>query len=407
MNLDKQIDELLGSIDNAAYPGEFLARYTMMECLSQHDGVETFLVMDQNEKKYIAKCFDRSVWSVNHTEDIMKTLCHSGLPMWKESFENEKMTVTVREYIDGVSLDRYCEDNKLGQNQIVDICVQLCDILSCLHNREEPIIHRDVKPQNLIFREDGSVVLIDFDIARIYHEDNDTDTVPFVTKAYAPPEQFGYGQTDVRADIYSLGILLRWLMTGSVKANKNIRIYKPLQKIIDKCTAFSPQERFSNAEQVKKALLAANPRSQFIRKYGTHLFDNPDELATYGMLKEAMVELYGLDRDYVYASAEDGAVPAECDEYFLAWPWDDSQMLFSDIAQYAAVKVHDPSIVADWSSVKEIDGMYPGVIVAKRFCEEHGILTGVHNPTTIFVRDLALILANADRVFDAVQDQQP
>lgn len=51
----------------------------------------------------------------------------------------------------------------------------------------------------------------------------------------------------------------------------------------------------------------------------------------------------------------------------------------------AAVKVHDPSIVADWSSVKEIDGMYPGVIVAKTFCEEHGILTGVHNPTTIFV----------------------
>ena len=108
-----------------------------------------------------------------------------------------------------------------------------------------------------------------------------------------------------------------------------------------------------------------------------------------------------MSHDYAYASAGENAVMEESPDYFLAWPWDDSQMLFCDIAQYAAVKVLDPEIVKDWSSVKEIDGMYPGVTVAKDFCERNGILTGVNNPTTIFVKDLALILANADRVFEA------
>lgn len=246
-------------------------------------------------------------------------------------------------------------------------------------------------------------------------------------------------------------------MTGSTRVNKNIRVYKPLQKTIDKCTALEPDNRFSDVKQVKKALMQANPKSQGIhkilmtlciviaagiicfggykiyqvityspfdhigdaipympdeeradeavkymkQKYDTDIFDDSDAPATYGMLKEVMTECYGLDHDYVYASAGEGAVLGESDVYFLAWPWDDSQMLFCDIAQYAAVKVHDPEIVKNWLSVKEIDGMYPGVTVAKDFCEKHGILTGVNNPTTIFVKDLALILANADRVFEA------
>lgn len=450
MSLEKQIDAILESIDNADYPEGFASKYTMLECLSQHDGEETFLVQNAGGGQFIAKCFDRSVWTVNHAEEILSQLSHEGLPKWAESFENDKITVTVREYIEGVSLDRCVEDNDLTQQQIVGICVKLCDILAYLH-------HRDINQQNIIVRENGGIALIDFDIARFYRDESETDTVFVGTRAYAPPEQYGFSQTDVRSDIYSLGVLLRWLLTGSTRVNKNIRVYKLLQKIIDKCTALEPKERYSDAAQVKKALLRANPRSQIIQKtfeaacvllvagllgfggfklyqaityspfdhigdaipympdeeradeavkymkqkYDTKLFDDPDAPSTYGLLKQAMVECYRLSHDYAYASAGENAVMEESPDYFLAWPWDDSQMLFCDIAQYAAVKVLDPEIVKDWSSVKEIDGMYPGVTVAKDFCERNGILTGVNNPTTIFVKDLALILANADRVFEA------
>lgn len=113
MSLEKQIDAVLESIDNSGYPDGFVSKYIMLECLSRHDGEETFLVQNADGLKFIAKSFDRSIWTVNHSEKILSKLSHKGLPKWEEAFENEKMTVTVREYIEGVSLDRYVEDNEL------------------------------------------------------------------------------------------------------------------------------------------------------------------------------------------------------------------------------------------------------------------------------------------------------
>ena len=67
---------MLEHIDNDNYPPELLSRYTMMECLSQHDGRETFLVQNAEGKQFIAKSFDRSVWTVNHAEEILSKLSH-------------------------------------------------------------------------------------------------------------------------------------------------------------------------------------------------------------------------------------------------------------------------------------------------------------------------------------------
>ena len=72
-------------------------------------------------------------------------------------------------------------------------------------------------------------------------------------------------QTDARADVFSFGVLLRWLVTGSDRKNDNIRLYGPVQKIIGKCTAFSPEARYQNVAEVKKALVMANPRAQRMR----------------------------------------------------------------------------------------------------------------------------------------------
>lgn len=112
-----------------------------------------------------------------------------------------------------------------------------------------------------------------------------------------------------------------------------------------------------------------------------------------------MVELYGLDRDYV--DGINTGIPGESDEFFLPWGWDDGQTVARDVMVYAAVKVHDPSIVADWSSLKDDNGYYPGVRIAVVFAEETGITTGANRPADITLGEMALILANADRVFEA------
>ena len=219
MERDELLASILNSDVNSEYPSEFKAQYDIMECLSEQQGITTFLVMDHNGNSAVAKCYDRSLWTLTDNSAILSSLDHKGLPKQIASFENENVLITVREYADRIPLSRYAQENELTQTEIIRICTGLCDILAYLHHRKEPIIHRDIKPQNIIIGSDGSVSLIDFDIARVYRAGHETDTVFFGTLAYAPPEQYGFSQTDALTDIYSLGIVLRWLLTGSTKKN--------------------------------------------------------------------------------------------------------------------------------------------------------------------------------------------
>ena len=458
MEKNDTLEAIMATYNENVYPEAFSSEYVIMECLSDKNGILTFLVRDKDGIERIAKCFDSSLWKSSTGNDILTGLSHKGLPKYICSYKNEFMKIIIREYVEGEPLDRYAAENDLSRQDIVGICTQLCDILSYLHHRETPVIHRDIKPQNIIIKPDGSISLIDFDIARVYNSGQDTDTVFFGTRAYAPPEQYGFSQTDERTDIYSLGVLLRWLLTGNTKERSTVRIYNPLAKIIRKCTGFSPQERFSNVDQVKKALNSANPRSQCIRmigisiciaailgltgiagyriykyvtytpfsedaipaymtdgervkdavsymkgKYGTGMFDDDTETARVGDLRKAMIEIYGLDRDYVYGINTD--MPQENDAYFLPWGWDENQTLDRDVVIYAAVKVHDPGIVADWSALKDDNGYYPGVRVAVAFAEKYGISDAVTRPGDITLGDMAVILADTDRVFESLKEE--
>ena len=261
------VSDIETSFDASRYPAGFLEKYDPMECLADGRGTETFLVRQKDTGKlFVAKCTDKTLYSFVQESDILKSLRHNGLPTFVDEYQNDSLVCIVREYVEGTPLQTYMIENHPTMHEIIEIGVQLCDILIYLHSRKQPVIHRDIKPQNVIVKDSGEVVLIDFDIARIYHSDSETDTQFFGTREYAPPEQYGFSQTDSRTDIYSLGILLRYMLTGSERENPDVRIYKPLARMIKKCTAFAPKERFTSAAEVKKALLSANPKAQRIRK---------------------------------------------------------------------------------------------------------------------------------------------
>ncbi len=150
------LNAFLEAHDSVPYPEGFQREYVIMECLAERNGIDTFLVQDGDGARYVAKCYDKATWSIPDNDAILGTLDHPGLPKTVSSFENESMSVAVRSYVEGVSLDRYALDNDLSEQEIVRICVQLCDILGYLHHRETPIIHRDIKPQNVIVKPDGS-----------------------------------------------------------------------------------------------------------------------------------------------------------------------------------------------------------------------------------------------------------
>ena len=242
----------------SCYPKDFLDEYDQMECLAEHSGKETFLVQSKKDgKPAIATCYDCSVFPVHEDITLLREFDHPGLPHYYAQYENGQMVCVVREYIEGSPLNVYASENQLSLGEILGIAKQLCDILEVLHTHDPQVVHRDIKPENIIVRPDGNITLIDFDIARTVKDGAGSDTVFFGTKVYAPPEQYGFGQTDSRADIYAFGVLLRWMVTGSPRKNTNISADPAIEDIIDRCTAFTPEQRYNDITEVKKALDAA------------------------------------------------------------------------------------------------------------------------------------------------------
>lgn len=257
------VSNIENAFDASHYPAVFLEQFDQLECLAASHGTETFLVRQKDgEKLFVAKCYDKSIYSFVHESNILKGLNHNGLPAFADEFQNDTTICTVREYIGGKPLNQYITERNLTHQEIISIGLQLCDILIYLHTREKPVIHRDIKPQNIIVKNDGQIILIDFDISRIYHSEAETDTQFFGTREYAPPEQYGFSQTDGRADIYAVGVVLGWMLTGEADAKKALQKLdnKRLAAIYKKCTAFSPEDRFTSAGKLKDALLHSDGR---------------------------------------------------------------------------------------------------------------------------------------------------
>ncbi len=255
------VAEILDAFDASEHPVGFLEKYIQLECLADSHGTETFLVKQKNGGQlYVAKCYDKNLCSFVHESNILKPLHHSGLPAFADEFENDASVCIIREYIEGKPLSQFVSENKPAKRDIIDICVQLCDILSYLHGQKEPVIHRDIKPQNIIVKPDGKIALIDFDISRVYHADAKSDTQFFGTREYAPPEQYGFSQTDCRADIYSMGVVMGWLLTGETDTKEvpGKLGRDRLAGVYKKCTAFSPEDRYASAEKLKSALTDAD-----------------------------------------------------------------------------------------------------------------------------------------------------
>ncbi len=251
--------------DEAEYPSELTQGYELLECFSEKENIRTLLASNRkNGEPCVVKCYLKGSPLYERSEpEALREINAAPMPRFLAEYRNEQMRCVLREYIPGDTLSQAAKDRVYSEEEVIRIGVQLCDQLSALHRMEPPVIHRDIKPQNVVIRPDGTAVLIDFGIARVRTE-KDTDTVAFGTQGFAPPEQYGFSQTDARSDVYSLGVLLNWLLHRETKISKNSRT--ALEKVIARCAFFDPADRFSNVGQVKRALLAARPGVQKKRK---------------------------------------------------------------------------------------------------------------------------------------------
>ena len=178
----------------------------------------------------------------------------SNLPKIYELYEENDELIIIEEYISGDTLEEIIErEERLPIEEIVNICIKVCDILISLHSLNPSIIHRDIKPATIMRTPDGRVVLIDLNTAKYVDYSKTRDTRLLGTDGYAAPEQYGFGTSDVRTDIYAMGMLIKNLMNYVVAEDASKS--KKLLEIIDKCTEINPKDRYESVVELKNKLL--------------------------------------------------------------------------------------------------------------------------------------------------------
>ena len=196
-------------------------------------------------RKFILRQFTGSA-------EVYRGLLHCAcrnLPTVFEVASQEDRNVVLEEFIEGDNLGELLRDALFSPKETREIVSQVCQALWVLHSMAA--VHRDVKPENIILR-GPDAVLIDFDAARLHKPQHENDTQTLGTVGFAAPEQYGLSQSDIRADIYSMGVLINIMLTGEHPSKKLAE--GRLGRVVGRCTQVNPQKRYKNVLRLMEAL---------------------------------------------------------------------------------------------------------------------------------------------------------
>jgi serine/threonine protein kinase len=208
---------------------------------------------------------DEAISRFRQEVSILKGLNHTGIPKIIDSFSMGPSHFIVMEYIEGKTAEELCNENTPDEKTVVSWALKICDILDYLHHLEpDPLIYRDIKPGNIMITAKGRVLLIDFGIARFFNPTKQRDTMILGTPGFAPPEQYGRAQSDMRSDIYALGATMYHLLTDKDLGIFNFRIppvrelrndiSPELETILIRCLAPSPEKRYADVSELGSSL---------------------------------------------------------------------------------------------------------------------------------------------------------
>uniref|UniRef100_UPI004029C8D5 protein kinase domain-containing protein n=3 Tax=Lachnospira eligens TaxID=39485 RepID=UPI004029C8D5 len=260
-------------------------------------------VLDEKKNIVLVQDIRNSELCVKKTIDIysrdvyeqLASVRIEGVPAVKECVADEGKLIVVEEYVQGRSLKQVLdEQGLLNEEQAYDIAVQLADILVRLHQLEPAIVHRDIKPSNIIIEKNGHVNLIDFNAARHVNADKNEDTRMLGTVYFAAPEQFGFGQSDERTDIYGLGATINYIMTGD-KPGAGIAECR-FSDILKKCLMVDAKDRYQSAAELRGVLDMLNYSIvQDNRKKAETAFGKDNTISvvrTYRNIRDIIVKMY-------------------------------------------------------------------------------------------------------------------
>lgn len=202
-----------------------------------------YVETDDNGRKVIKRVIRRGSAEVY---ELLRDNPHPYMPKIYSVISDENEITVTEEFIDGKIISEACFTEK----SMISAAKELCKVL--IHIHRLGIVHRDIKPSNILMAEDGHIRLIDFDAVRTIKPTADSDTRYLGTEGFAPPEQYGFSQTDKRSDIYALGKTLECIL-GSLAFDKKYG------DIIYKCTRLDPESRYTDASEVLRDLNGRKP----------------------------------------------------------------------------------------------------------------------------------------------------
>ena len=253
-------------IDDAYHVEQVLARGPRgVTELVTIDGVGPFV-----RKKIPTVLAQRGVWSA-----LGGSTC-PRLPRVEATYELPDCVAVVLDYVPGPTLEQVvAERGRLQQSEAVNLAQQICEAVQELHRLG--VLHRDLTPANIIVADDGAHI-IDLGIARPLTDtaNRNRDTTALGTYGFASPEQYGFAPTDVRSDIYSLGRILGFMLTGvypddtryTALLSDDLHVTPRLRAIVERATAFEPSARYQNVTQFARALTSpVDPVDSYVPAY--------------------------------------------------------------------------------------------------------------------------------------------
>lgn len=293
-------------------------RYEIKEQIGAGGGGTVYKAYDKSMRMDVAiklvkdLLLTSSELEVRTEVDLIKRLKHKYLPTVYNFVESDNAVYMVMEYIDGHDIKALSDMGRtFNEDTIIRCGIQICEALDELHSQKPPIIHGDIKPSNIMLTPADNICLIDFNISSVmkgnkailhgyskeyaapeqtftrngykqlvekpvvdeYHEETrylfdetSAGATTMLDPAVLPNDSMGQGPAyiDVRTDIYGVGAVLYFMLTGYAPVGGNvdftdIKVSKKLRNIILKAMAPQPYDRFMTAAEMKKALESDKP----------------------------------------------------------------------------------------------------------------------------------------------------
>jgi len=219
-------------------------RYQVIEIIGIGGMANVYKARDLLEEKTVAvkvlkdefAASDEFLRRFKNESKAISLLSHPNIVEVYDVSFTEKVNYIVMEYIDGITLKEYIQgQHVLSWSDAVHFAVQILRALQHAHDRG--IVHRDIKPQNIMLLSDGSLKVMDFGIARFARSGSRTITDKAIGSVhYISPEQAKGDETDAQADIYSTGVILFEMLTGQLPFEAESAVSVAIKQISDKPT---------------------------------------------------------------------------------------------------------------------------------------------------------------------------